>query len=816
MNSIGQTRTRVSMARVPPWRRWVRGRESVPPISFNKSTSLDHVAGREPQLLLKTNAMRPALLLEQLPNPTNPGPTGIAREDAGSVMAIVDIVCESVPALRKFLLPTSPFAKAASVRLDSICESIMSSLPSLTPSDKVKVVCAFGQLREYSVVNRVPDRYNNRPLSYGNQHFYSTLVSSIDWTNLFSSELSRVRTLAPLVQVLRALNRMGLPPSSVSSALSAVFDDFLSHNRAVSPSPSQLSELVNIASKNDLIHPALFEYVIADLSVDTNAYSEDLIGDMARSFTNLRFSSPSFNSVLSAHLPTTVHELSWWNLVDIAEYYNKSVPTPRTDVDDEIIARFGNECWKWIPEMRCGYAAKALRVLSELGTGDKRTLRSLVRAIPKSLGKLHPQHVAESIVSAARIGYDPRARYGKKYGSLLYRRLASRLAVGPPNCKGSPLKTVKADLVVDVLAALAKVKRPENELFDFVILDIADHPGKYSLNQLVEIRQILSENFRFSRGRALVDGMIRARGGEAIGVSNLAHLATTCGDSMDSLMGMDPMILVGLSVDDIVSLIRTRDERVQTFALSEWLEYNLSSIGPRSILSFMRVLAETKAVVAEPTLLLLESFVDSAVTLSDSNDVAALIASVMILSQFRHIPSSRWFNQVTAKSDTNTDTIRLCQLICGHLRLVPGIKVDDSLFKFVSWIESHLLSKHAQPAHVTDFREWYVPSGAVTDLSVFPVTIALALPDPRIDLTKLHHSRTFASVHRALSSLGSDAGIALLTRAPEPSLASIMQEAYLTKLGWTVRYIHSHDDVADPGIVSVALLTDEPIHIVSS
>lgn len=145
------------------------------------------------------------------------------------------------------------------------------------------------------------------------------------------------------------------------------------------------------------------------------------------------------------------------------------------------------------------------------------------------------------------------------------------------------------------------------------------------------------------------------------------------------------------------------------------------------------------------------------------------------------------------------------------------MKIDDSTFQFLQWVEGHLLSRYPQPVDSGDYRDFYVPNGAVTDLSVFPATIPLALPDPRIDLDRLHHSRTSTSVRRVLSHVSSDSGIALFPRNPlmnPPSVPDLLTRGYLESLGWTVKDIDHESDIGNATVVTVALM-GEPKHTLS-
>ena len=727
----------------------------------------------------------------------------IPRASPGLVLAdreaFMENLSSSIPSLRKFLVGSSTHSSQARCHLDRICASILSQLNSFTPSERLRLIGVFSQVKDYSVVNRVHERYNNKPLLYQNADFFKQLVSSIDWSNVLSSDLSRARTLSALISLIRGVNRMGIPRDKMHEVLEKVFNQVQNHRPM--GTPPHLVELVSIAAKNRYIDASFFEFVGKDFAMKMDNYPEDLLGDLARAYTNLDYESTALIAALADRLPITVHELAWWNLVDIAGYYAEVV-VPRGSVDPDIIARFGNECWKWIPDMRSGYAAKALRVLTTLNTGDKRTIRSLIRAIPKSLNKLHPHIAAESVVAAVRAGYLSRSRYGKKYGSLFYRRLSHRLVNADPE----GLKAVDADLVLAVLESLATIERPENELVDYVILDVVQNSFKYSKNHLVGIDRILSENFRISRGKAVIRSLMADRATEDLTVKNLAYQAITSADAMAELVALGPGPFAQLQVDDIDRLLRCRQETLTHIITNHWIDQNLFRLSPSETTVLLRSLAESDTEFDETQLKLIEAHIDNT-GFTSPNEVAVIICALFVMSGYSFVPPDRLLNVLTSSSTMDRGTIGLCQVVCGHLKLTPGVSVSDAMLRFFNWIESHLLSKYPQPSVSTEFRSWYVPNGAVKDLSVFPVTIPLALPDPRIDLRGLHQSRTTRAVRRVLGPYLADTGVALVRRDEGIySLPDRMRDSYLQRLGWTVRSVKQEHDVKDPSIINAAIL----------
>ena len=802
LGNCGQTRYKISLSRIPPWRRWVRGRETVPSVAFKKTLDVERIyfSRGEPKLALApSECMESKRLLE--------GQSAEIRLMSDDKLVVS--VIESLPNVRKFLIPTSSHSRRTIKALDRLCVEIESALPNIPEEDRVRILSAFGELREFSVKNRVADRYNSGNLVYMNSEFYSNLAGSISWESVFSNHLSRARSLAPTLHVLRTVSKMSLGEKVMSLILSDVLK---STAKIGSPKPVHLTELMMLASKNRVVHAEFFEYLISDLSENFDEYcSRDLLGDICRSFTTLSFYSSSFHELLLEELPELTHELSWWNLVDIAEYFSKVIPTPFSDLDAELTARFANECWKWIPEMRCGYAAKALRVLTDLNLGDKRTIRSLIRSIPKSLEKLHPNVAAESLVSAVKFGYDPRNRYGKRSGAVLYRRLAFKLSTE------NALERVNADLILSVVESLSKIQRPQFELFDFIVRDVvAAKDRKYSLDHLVSLERIFGESFNFLRGSEILNNIISSRHQTStVNINNLAYLARSQCVFYPQLV--DSGLMSQISIENAIGLCKypgfTQNH------LEPWLDMNLSNLNPSDLVKLVVGLAENGTDLPLEKLHWI-NLVSEKSTFSSHEESVQLIASLMIISKFSLVLSARIFETVTNKP-LNPDAVETCQLIGALIRTDPSFKVEDHIKNFLAWIEAHLFSKHPSSATAGTIRPWYVPNGAVTDLSVFPVCVPLALPDPRLDIRSLHQARNPTSVRRLHASVHNDSGIALLFEdINERKLKKILKHLYLNRLGWTVKYILRDSDVSDPNHITCALVghssTDEKIHSIGS
>ncbi len=777
-NATGQVRWKVSSTRIPPWRRWVKGREHVPTVSFQKNLNIPDYLD-----MLPRSGANSALQLE--------GPGALSAHESSmvrvsSVGDLVTRVSDEVPSMRKFLLATSYLRTKCTAELDKVADSLRNSLAIMTIDEQLRTLSAFGQLVDYSVSNRVSDRYNSKTVTYSNERFYKCLVDSIDWSEVYSgTSLSKsTKSLAPFMHVIRSLNRLR-GETVVAPALSSAIQDMVSCV-CTTPRISHLVELVMICGRNKIIASGLFDMCVSELESNYASFHEDDVGDLARTFTSLGYYSSRFHSVLSRELPVRMHELLWWNLIDLADYFG-TVVVPHNPVlslsDSDTILRFGNEVWKWIPEMRSGYTAKALRVVSELNTADRRTRRALVRAIPKSLDKLHMHVVAESIIAAAKIGYLPRKRYGKKYGSVFYRRLGNKLSSGLVDGAATPLARVGSELVVTVVESLAKIHRPLHEFFETVVEDVRRAPGKYSVDQLVRMQKVMGEKqvLKEEVGKRMKDE-------GKISVENLAFLGLVDDNALNRLLSAenDANAIAEVSVDTMVRLIDAR-ECMHVHALGGWLDANLAKLSDVEFISFLVGIAQSKFPVQidQTTLGLLGMRANAVCITTAPESLCVLIATILVLSDYNFAMIDRKLvSAITGKPIHSLDAIHLCQLTAAHARLATNIQMDDSIYKFVTWIETHLVSK-LPPTYIPG--EVGLVQGGVTDLRVWPVNVPLAVPDPRIDLRAVHSAKSALEIRRVLKPFAGDAGVACFKDPSNKSIQCQMRNAYLKKLGWTVQ-----------------------------
>ncbi|GFE54276.1 hypothetical protein BaOVIS_016800 [Babesia ovis] len=104
--------------------------------------------------------------------------------------------------------------------------------------------------------------------------------------------------------------------------------------------------------------------------------------------------SSAYVKCLETKLPNRIHEYSYYNLVDLGEFYHVF------NIQSGLLPRFSTELWKYLYTLRYGYAIKSLVVLSKLGLQDAKTFGRLIRNIPQTLAFRWPINlVAECLVS---------------------------------------------------------------------------------------------------------------------------------------------------------------------------------------------------------------------------------------------------------------------------------------------------------------------------------------------------------------------------------------------------------------------------------
>ncbi|ORM39541.1 uncharacterized protein BXIN_2923 [Babesia sp. Xinjiang] len=104
--------------------------------------------------------------------------------------------------------------------------------------------------------------------------------------------------------------------------------------------------------------------------------------------------SSAFLHCLESNMPIYLHQYSYFNLVDLGEFYHVF------NIQSDVRVRFSTELWKYLYTLRYGYPIKALVVLSKLGLAERKTFGRLIRNIPHTLAFRWPLSlVSECLVS---------------------------------------------------------------------------------------------------------------------------------------------------------------------------------------------------------------------------------------------------------------------------------------------------------------------------------------------------------------------------------------------------------------------------------
>lgn len=335
--------------------------------------------------------------------------------------------------------------------LHRLCAHVRQLLPEMEPQDVMRIILAFGEL------------YTKRKRHTLLFHDFET------YTELFQALPVDVATEKSLLPLMRCYRRMGVTHEPF---VRAICDRVVEGEVELAPGP--LSELVQLHGDLKLRSPRLFDFVSEVLDLRFPYFSEDQVGDIARTFTTLQYRSASFLATLRRELPFRLHEYAWWNLIDIGEMY-----VVLQVQDREIAERIANEVYKLILNMRYSYPAKALRVLAFLEVGDKRTLRLLVRSVPRSISYLTPQAAAETIVACVSLDIKPQDVFHRLKAWRLYLVLMKKLM---PN-----LGSLTPKMTCDVVAAFAKAGQKEFQFALHVEAAVEQRPFKFHAEHLISL-----------------------------------------------------------------------------------------------------------------------------------------------------------------------------------------------------------------------------------------------------------------------------------------------------------------------------------------
>lgn len=321
----------------------------------------------------------------------------------------------------------------------------------MTPRDVVRVILAFGEL----YTKRRPNK-----LLFHDYETYAQLFQALP------VEAATSKTLLPLLRVYR---RMEVSHEGwVRSVCGSISDG------TIDLEPSQLSELVRLLADFKLRMPEVFGHVAEVIDLKFAHFSEDNIGDFARASVALRHKSDLFLSTLQRELPFRMHEYAWWNLIDVAEMYLVF------QIDDrDMIKRIGNEVFKLVFSMQYDYPVKALKIMAFLEATDERTFRLLIRNQLRVVDNVDPRLAADGVMACVALNMQPTTVYHRLVGARLYNRLARRVTEG--------ITSMTAKKICDVLAALAKVGRKEEQLIFAIEGMVLNRSHKFHAEHLVSL-----------------------------------------------------------------------------------------------------------------------------------------------------------------------------------------------------------------------------------------------------------------------------------------------------------------------------------------
>jgi hypothetical protein len=320
----------------------------------------------------------------------------------------------------------------------------------------------------------------------------------------------------------------------------------------------------------------------------------------------------------------------------------------------------------------------------------------------------------------------------------------------------------------------------------------------------VDIKRILTDVFGHTDLLHVIDDVLRKSSSSYLSSSNLAFLGRRDGAILKTLLSSS---ISDLTTDDLIKLLESHISRaaIGESAIEQWLSHNLEKLNSTELMKFTTALVENEMHADDSLVALIAMKANESPLPSSVDESAKLIASILHLSNYNYgIVSGKLFDYMTGKPVLDLHTIKLCQLIAAHMRIGNACVVTDPIFRFIRWIDGHLISKNRDvgiPSSADDFVQWYVPDGAVSDLSVYPVIIPLALPNPNINLGSLHQAKDANSVQLRLKNVG-DCGIAFFKKENRADIVHNLRDSYLERIGWTVRYIANVADTTKQNAIS--------------
>eukprot|EP00921_Rhytidocystis_pertsovi_P007782 GHVQ01012929.1.p1 GENE.GHVQ01012929.1~~GHVQ01012929.1.p1 ORF type:complete len:1219 (+),score=95.02 GHVQ01012929.1:380-4036(+) len=383
------------------------------------------------------------------------------------IACITDYLSETLPRLTE----TTRYI----CHLHRLCDLLRPFIPYLPHSCATKIIIAFNQIK------------------FSNPGFYASLFSRLEPSELIP------QTVVHILDAFQALGMTWFAPSTPNSPSSAQLHRFwesaisLIVSESLYLCDSLLLDLMASLGRHRNVCPSFLDYLVSKrVEYSFDMLHQDQIGDVCRCLTRLNYLPPDLPAVLSEKLPYVLHEFSYWNLIDVAEMYL------RLQIhDSDIIQRFTAETWKLVLKMRYGYHAKAVRVLTLLGTEEgyrteagtaesngwchhPTTMRSLIRGLPRMLAfSWSADVIAETLVTLGVLEHQD---------SRIYRHFSLYLQTH------GRLESIRSpQLVCDIAAAMAKTQRLDHPLFGRIVGIANENKLFFSSSQIIAMNSAFTE-----------------------------------------------------------------------------------------------------------------------------------------------------------------------------------------------------------------------------------------------------------------------------------------------------------------------------------
>ena len=712
-----------------------------------------------------------------------------ARSSVELVSSIVEIVpnrlsdraCDDADEHHSFLTVTA--------------DRVFDNISIFTEPEKVKILCAFGTL--YRRKKR-PERYFAGPLAFSHP-IYSSLLNLIDPIAIHAeAEL-------PLLRIWEREGGRG----EWGIRLLELLGERVSRG-GIEIDPPALTEMALIAGRVGRIIPAQqLRNFLSSVSLEISSYSEhfssDQIGDVARALNSSGHLCGNFRKFLDIYLLKNAHTIPYWSLIDLGEFLAKKP-------DNELCTRIANEIWKFIPEMRSPYHAKALIMLSEFQVGDRRTVRGLLLGTFRNSSLLSQVLLAKCLTASVRLGFTMTGGFGnRKPGDLWFRKILLSFLGG--NGRGGAdwnrsdkLKEIPCSVLCELAESLAAVNRPVHQLFDFLFSEISRRARTADLGAtgLAFSGEQIATISRSARTLGYQRGL---KDPDLLFITDLSHLSSDALGELLIIKGSDfqvtadewmrridagdyPSVSGLVSVLDFLTDSNYFPSNLIDLIANRFIPHCLKSLDAvdigKVLFAFAGLIGMKEINISNFQVLTnaVQTALQKAV---DRETVIKVCESAAMLE----IPSRSWedgLRQLNGRGSAS-DEIRV---LAAWLRL-EGRKerMTDRVFDFVRWVEGQ------QPVSDLEILSVTTPSGTLAHVPYIFTILPIALLGPDVTENKLRRAK--------YSGNSGGWGVCLLKRGLVGSRCSeILKYKTLKTLGWDVGFLDA-EDFQDEQRISEAL-----------